>query len=49
MGGEPMSIFITLIDLGLLDDNVTLPIISGGRLLGFLKLLGMAASWLTSS
>ncbi len=36
-------------DLGSLDDNLTLPIISGGCILGFFKLVGMAASWLTSS
>ncbi|EDR10466.1 uncharacterized protein LACBIDRAFT_316889 [Laccaria bicolor S238N-H82] len=33
------------LDLGSLDDNLTLPIISGGCILGFLKLLGMVASW----
>ncbi|KIK07558.1 hypothetical protein K443DRAFT_673152 [Laccaria amethystina LaAM-08-1] len=33
------------LDLGSLDDNLTLPIISGGCILGFLKLLGMVTSW----
>ncbi|KAF9522334.1 hypothetical protein CPB83DRAFT_116592 [Crepidotus variabilis] len=33
---------------GSLDDNLTLPIISGGCILGFIKLLGVAASWLSS-
>ncbi|KAF8653635.1 hypothetical protein AX16_003787 [Volvariella volvacea WC 439] len=33
------------LDLGSLDDNLTLPIISGGCILGFLKVLG----WLSSS
>ena len=37
-------IFINLLDLGSLDDNLTLPIKFGGRILGFLKLLGTAAS-----
>ncbi|KJA18691.1 hypothetical protein HYPSUDRAFT_920321 [Hypholoma sublateritium FD-334 SS-4] len=37
------------LDLGSLDDNLTLPIISGGCILGFFKLVGLAASWLTSS
>ncbi|KAH9474900.1 CTP-dependent diacylglycerol kinase 1 [Psilocybe cubensis] len=36
------------LDLGALDDNLTLPIISGGCILGFLKLLGIAASWFSS-
>ncbi|KDR74627.1 hypothetical protein GALMADRAFT_140993 [Galerina marginata CBS 339.88] len=59
-GGGPLgllviSIFAGLVsgiaealDLGSLDDNLTLPIISGGCILGFFKLLGMAASWLSS-
>jgi diacylglycerol kinase (CTP) len=34
---------------GSLDDNLTLPIISGACILGFLKLLGLGASWLSSS
>ncbi|THU89911.1 hypothetical protein K435DRAFT_676907 [Dendrothele bispora CBS 962.96] len=34
------------LDLGSLDDNLTLPIISGGCLLGFFKLLTMVSSWL---
>lgn len=33
------------LDLGSLDDNLTLPIISGGCILGFLKLLGIVTSW----
>ncbi|KAF9474383.1 hypothetical protein BDN70DRAFT_815769 [Pholiota conissans] len=37
------------LDLGSLDDNLTLPIISGGCIYGFLKLVGMAASWITST
>lgn len=41
-------IHIRLIDLGSLDDNLTLPIISGGCLFGFLKLLGAASSWFSS-
>ncbi|GLB40113.1 putative phosphatidate cytidylyltransferase [Lyophyllum shimeji] len=32
------------LDLGSLDDNLTLPIISGGCILGFLKLLGLFSS-----
>ena len=44
-----MLIFINLLNLRSLDDNLTLPIICGGCILGFLKLLGMTASWLTSS
>lgn len=36
-------------DLGSLDDNLTLPIISGGCILGFMKLIGMATSWFSSS
>jgi diacylglycerol kinase (CTP) len=35
-------------ELGSLDDNLTLPIISGGCILGFLKLIGAASSWLSS-
>lgn len=31
----------TFIDLGSLDDNLTLPIIAGGCLFGFLRLLGL--------
>jgi len=44
-------IFIILLDLGSSDDNLTLPIISKFRRMhtGFLKRLGMADSWLTSS
>ncbi|KAI3616825.1 phosphatidate cytidylyltransferase [Moniliophthora roreri] len=34
------------LDLGSLDDNLTLPIISGGCLFGFFKLLGLVSSWL---
>ncbi|KAK7439873.1 Diacylglycerol kinase [Stygiomarasmius scandens] len=34
------------LDLGSLDDNLTLPIISGGCLLGFFKLLTVVSSWL---
>ncbi|KAL0581661.1 Diacylglycerol kinase [Marasmius crinis-equi] len=34
------------LDLGSLDDNLTLPIISGGCLFGLFKLLGVASSWL---
>ncbi|RXW15457.1 hypothetical protein EST38_g10407 [Candolleomyces aberdarensis] len=33
------------LDLGSLDDNLTLPIISGGCLYGFFKLWEMASSW----
>ncbi|KAG6902097.1 hypothetical protein C0995_004449 [Termitomyces sp. Mi166 len=32
------------LDLGSLDDNLTLPIISGGCILGFLKLLGLLSA-----
>jgi len=32
------------LDLGSLDDNLTLPIISGGCILGFFKLLGLFSS-----
>ncbi|KAF9463181.1 hypothetical protein BDZ94DRAFT_1164259 [Collybia nuda] len=32
------------LDLGSLDDNLTLPIISGGCILGFLKLIGLFSS-----
>ncbi|KAG6837142.1 hypothetical protein H0H93_014047 [Arthromyces matolae] len=32
------------LDLGSLDDNLTLPIISGGCILGFIKLLGLFSS-----
>ncbi|KXN89288.1 CTP-dependent diacylglycerol kinase 1 [Leucoagaricus sp. SymC.cos] len=35
-------------DLGSLDDNLTLPIISGGCILGFLKFLGWIGSFWTS-
>jgi len=35
------------LDLGSWDDNLTLPIISGGCLLGFFKLLGAVSSWLS--
>ncbi|KAJ8082302.1 Diacylglycerol kinase [Marasmius tenuissimus] len=34
------------LDLGSLDDNLTLPILSGGCLFGLLKLLGVVSSWL---
>jgi len=36
------------VELGSLDDNLTLPIISGGCILGFLKLIGAATSWFSS-
>jgi hypothetical protein len=41
------QIFINFLDLGSLD-NLTLPIISGGCILEFFKLLGMAASWIVA-
>ncbi|KAG7095525.1 hypothetical protein E1B28_006263 [Marasmius oreades] len=34
------------LDLGSLDDNLTLPIISGGGLFGLFKFLGTVSSWL---
>ncbi|KAF9269535.1 hypothetical protein L218DRAFT_915725 [Marasmius fiardii PR-910] len=34
------------LDLGSLDDNLTLPVISGGGLFGLFKLLGVVCSWL---
>jgi diacylglycerol kinase (CTP) len=36
------------LEVGPLDDNLTLPIISGGCILGFFKLIGSAVSWLSS-
>jgi len=37
------------LDLGSLDDNLTLPVISGGCILGFLKLVGWIGSFWASS
>jgi len=42
------SRYISLLDLRSLDDDLTLSIISGGYILGLLKLLRTAALWLTS-
>ncbi|KAF8188034.1 hypothetical protein BJ912DRAFT_968981 [Pholiota molesta] len=59
-GGGPLGLLVLSVfagvvsgvaealDLGSLDDNLTLPIISGGCILVFLKLVGKAAAWLTS-
>jgi len=41
-------VFTFGVELGSLDDNLTLPIISGGCILGFLKLIGAATSWFSS-
>ncbi|KXN89285.1 CTP-dependent diacylglycerol kinase 1, partial [Leucoagaricus sp. SymC.cos] len=39
---------VEAMDLGSLDDNLTLPIISGGCILGFLKFVGWIGSFWTS-
>jgi hypothetical protein len=39
-----LSLMFCRVDLGSLDDNLTLPIISGGCLFGLFKLLGLFSS-----
>ena len=38
---------VVFLDLGSIDDNLSLPIISGGCILGFIKMLGLATSALS--